>query len=52
MARPKLPELRQPSKKELDKIEQGFVKKFLMREEDKLDDDFLMNQFQKQYINL
>ena len=37
----KLPELRQPSKKELDKIEQEFVKKFLMREEeDKLDDDF------------
>lgn len=37
----KLPELRQPSKKELDKIEQEFVKKFLMREEEnKLDDDF------------
>ena len=37
----KLPELRQPSKKELDKIEQEFVKKFLMREEeDKLDNDF------------
>ena len=37
----KLPELRQPSKKELDKIEQEFVKKFLMREEeDRLDDDF------------
>ena len=37
----KLPELRQPSKKELDKIEQEFVKKFLMREEeDRLDNDF------------
>tara|TARA_B100000989_G_scaffold288754_1_gene259800 strand:+ start:63 stop:491 length:429 start_codon:yes stop_codon:yes gene_type:complete len=42
MEKQKLPELRQPSKEELDKIEQEFVKKFLLREqnEDYDDDDF------------